>query len=111
MCINSRCCNYSISHSEVWGEVEYAKLDSWDGETAYVELDGSRVWEENLYYYEGSEVCGWNRGYYGSYDSSHPFSATVSHSGSTLEVAAGSTLDQDPCDESFGIDDVEVWVR
>ena len=102
---------YSISHTEAWVELEYAKLDSWDGEEAYVEVDGSSVWSDNLYYYEGSEVCGWNRGWSGSYDDLHTISEFVSHSSDSLELIAGSTLNQSSTDESFGIDDVVIWIR
>ena len=100
-----------ISHAEARLNLNYVKLDSWDGETAYVQIDGTTVWSASLYYYSGSEVCGWNRGYAGSYDDIEVVSEIASHSAATLTVLAGSTLNQDPYDESFGIDDVEVWVR
>ena len=69
------------------------------------------LWRQSLYYYEGSEVCGWNRGWSGSYDQQHAISETTSHSSSSLLLTAGSTLNQSAGDESFGIDDVFVWVR
>jgi hypothetical protein len=33
------------------------------------------------------------------------------HSASSISLLAGSTLDQDPTDESFGIDNVYLWLR
>jgi len=102
---------WSIDHSEAWVELTYAKLDSWDGETAYVELDGVTLWSESLQYYDGAEVCGWNRGWSGSYDEQHFVSEITSHSDDALQLVAGSELDQDAGDESFGIDDVAIWVR
>jgi hypothetical protein len=100
-----------VEHAEVRLDLSYAKLDSWDGETAYVDLGGQNLWTASLQYYEGSEVCGWNRGWDGSYDDLHLVTGTLAHSDPTVEVVAGSTLDQDASDESFGIDDVAVWVR
>ncbi|MCB9760224.1 MAG: hypothetical protein H6739_10350 [Alphaproteobacteria bacterium] len=100
-----------LSHTEAWVEAEYIKLDSWDGETAYIDADSTNIWYASLYYYEGAEVCGWNRGYNGSYDSETYVSGTLAHSASTLTFVAGSTLDQGAGDESFGIDDVAIWVR
>ncbi|MBM4365878.1 MAG: hypothetical protein FJ102_06650 [Deltaproteobacteria bacterium] len=104
---------YDIAHTEAWLELEYVALDSWDGETAYVRLDGTTVWSQaqNNHSTSYSEVCGWDRGYYGSYDSLWPVSETLAQSDDSINVLAGSTLDQGASDESFGIDDVYVWIR
>ncbi len=102
---------WAIAHSDLWLTLDYVKLDSWDGELAYVEVDATRLWSQNLNYYEGSEVCGWNRGWSGSYDDLHAISVTTPHTGGSAELVAGSTLDQDAGDESFGIDDVVAWIR
>ena len=102
-----------VTHTEAWVELEYIAIDSWDGEWAYVEADGTTLFSQyqNNHNDAYSEVCGWDRGYNGSYDSSWTIDDTVAHSASDLELVAGSTLDQDATDESFGIDDVMVWVR
>jgi hypothetical protein len=104
---------YGITHSAAWVSLDYMALDSWDGETAYVQLDGSTVWSQSQNNHSGaySEVCGWSRGYFGSFDSQHAITSKPAHTASTLTILAGSTLDQDPTDESFGIDDVYAWVR
>ena len=102
---------YAITHTESWVELHYIKLDSWDGETASISMDGSTLWSSSLYYYEGSEVCGWNRGWSGSYDERHALSEAGAHTGTSILFAATSTLDQGPSDESFGIDDVYLWIR
>ncbi len=104
---------YAITHTESWVELVYVALDSWDGETAYVQVDGSTLWSTavNNHSSSYSEVCGWNRGSNGSYDSRHDVDETAAHSSGTLNFAAGSTLNQGPTDESFGIDDVYVWIR
>ena len=104
---------YSITHTEAWVTVDYIALDSWDGETAWVALDGTTVWSGALNNHSSaySEVCGWNRGYYGSYDSKWPVDDTISHTAGSLNVLGGSTLDQGPTDESFGLDNAEAWVR
>ena len=36
---------------------------------------------------------------------------TTSHSDEIVQLRAGSTLDQSPDDESYGIDNVNVWIR
>ena len=104
---------YAITHTEAWVMLDYVALDSWDGESMYVQVDGTTEWSSSQNNHSGgySEVCGWNRGHSGSYDSIHPVEVQPSHSASSLVFLAGSTLDQDAYDESFGIDDVEVWIR
>ena len=57
------------------------------------------------------EVCGWNRGWHGSYDSRLYVSSIQSGYYSNFTLTVGSTLNQGPWDESFGFDDVYVWVR
>jgi len=104
---------YAIAHTETWTYLHYMALDSWDGETGYVQVDGTTEWSLaiNNHSTSLSEVCGWNRGYYGSFDSRQRVNFQAAHSASTLTLTAGSTLDQDPSDESFGVDDVYVWIR
>ena len=102
-----------VSHTEAWVELEYLALDSWDGERAYVTADGTTLFSRNQNNHSAaySEVCGWNRGTVGSYDSSWTVDATLAHTAGDLELVAGSTLDQGATDESFGLDDVALWVR
>ena len=104
---------YAIVHTQTWVEIEYIALDSWDGESAYVAVDGSTLWSQsqNNHSSSYSEVCGWNRGHSGSYDSLWMISATMAHAAGTLTLAGGSTLDQSADDESFGLDDTYVWIR
>jgi len=104
---------YGVTHTEAWVELEYMALDSWDGETAYVTADGITLFSQSQNNHTSvyGEVCGWNRGYYGSYDSTHTIDDDFAHTDDELELIAGSTLDQSATDESFGIDDVMLWVR
>jgi len=104
---------FGVAHTEARVELEYIALDSWDGELAYVEADGTTLFSQNQNNHSSSygEVCGWDRGYYGSYDSTWTVDETITHTDDELDLIAGSTLDQAPTDESFGIDDVMLWVR
>ena len=102
-----------VIHTELRLNLLYMSLDSWDGETGYVQIDENSVWTDaiNNHNSQFGEVCGWNRGYYGSFDTKRTVDATVSHNSDTALIVAGSTLNQAPNDESFGIDDVTVWIR
>lgn len=104
---------YAIAHTSVWVDLSYEKLDSWDGETGYVNVDGTTIWSlaMNDHGGTGAEVCGWNRGGASSWDSEHAVNVITAQSADPIALVAGSTLDQDPGDESWGLDDVLVWIR
>lgn len=111
----------SVQHAEVWVEFDYIALDSWDfsGQTglgpdfAYANFNNTSIlysdFDNHLSIY--GEVCGWNRGYYGSYDSRLYVSSIQAGTFTNFDLTIGSTLNQNPWDESFGFDDVYVWVR
>ena len=112
-----------IDHTELWVEMDYITLDSWDESThptwgpdmAYVLFDNNYIWhtdiDNHLSIY--GQVCGWWRPNYpqGSYDSRHYVSTIENGTFSSFLLTAGSTLSQGAYDESFGLDDVYVWVR
>lgn len=50
-------------------------------------------------------------GLVGNYDLSDTITATLSHTGNSLIVLFGTSLDSAATDESYGVDNVEVWVR
>jgi hypothetical protein len=98
-----------ITHSKVLVRLDYYAIDSWDGEMAYVEVGGWRCWERwpNMGQ-GGNNICGNSSGHR---DAVYLAECAVPHTASTITVVVGSSLNQDPTDESFGIDDVEIWVR
>ena len=100
---------FDINHTEAWIALDYLSIDSWDNEAMYMDVDSTNIWAEaqNNHSSVYGEVCGWDRGYYGSYDSLEPVSEFFSHTDSEMELVVGSTLDQSASDESFGIDNVK----
>jgi hypothetical protein len=110
----------SVSHTEMWVELDYITLDSWDDtnsswgpDRAYAQFNGTSFWDTDIDNHLSiyGEVCGWDRGYYGSFDSRHYVSTIETGTFPTARLTVGSTLSQGPYDESFGLDDVYVWVR
>jgi hypothetical protein len=97
-----------ISHTEVMVRLTYYHLDSWDGEYAYVQVGGVAVHSRaQIQSASGlTNICGIT-----NVDYVIPVEGRITHSGNTLRVLVGSTLDQGATDESFGIDNVEIWVR
>jgi len=113
----SNCKTYNllnIAHNEARVKLDYIKIDSWDVEDAIVRLDGAQVWRETYCFCSqgcancgGSAVCGgsWNEERKISVDKS------VSHFSNTLQLCGDSTIDSAPSDESWGFDNIEVFVR
>ena len=102
-------------------------MDSWDHastqwggpgqDEAYIDINGVNVWTKDIDNHNPGtifgQVCGWYRPNYliGSRDSRFFISHILSGEHDDVILRAGSTLNQGPRDESFGIDDVYVWVR
>ncbi len=100
------------AHSQVKLALAYVRIDSWDGESGVVQVDGNNVWTKkgtgawHPLFHDG-DVCGDNA--YTDDEWGVAFSGP--HSGATVTVTVTSTLDQDAGDESFGVDNVALWVK
>ena len=82
-------------------------IDSWDGESAWLDVDGTQEWTHVGVFTDGTAVCGslaspeW-------LDSVVPVSVSVPHTASSVLVEWGNNLDQAATDESFAVDNVRV---
>jgi hypothetical protein len=99
----------SFPHTEIRVELDYYVIDSWDGERATVHVTGSNVdkmWYNDFGPHGVQNTCGagWS-------DAVYHVEMTGTHTGNTATVTALSNLNSLPNDESFGIDNVEIWVR
>lgn len=98
-----------VTHTEVMVRLTYYAIDSWDNEWAYVRAGDFGVWHRTLQFNNpGRQNVGGN----GTYtDNTYSAEVKISHSANSLRVLAGATLNEASTNESFGIDNVEVWVR
>jgi len=98
------------THSYVRIQARYHFLDSWEGETAFAKIGDKIVWTDtnDVRGMDGPSYCG---GPHPDSKLSVPIDVTIRHSGDSVDVSFGSTLDEHPCNESFGIDDVIISVR
>jgi len=98
---------HGIEHSEVWLSMHYLMIDSWDGEYGYVKVDGSEVWSTVHHHDSGTEdICG-----HSYRDRRESISVTRSHTSEIVQLKAGSHLNDVSVDESYAVDNVEVWIR
>ncbi|CAG9328224.1 unnamed protein product [Blepharisma stoltei] len=96
-------------HNMVKISANYHMLDKWEGETAYMKADGKIVWTmTGTSHEQGADICG---GKQPDAKFAVPVDVTIPHSGGILEVTFGSTLKGDPCNASYAIDDVMVYLR
>lgn len=102
-------------HQYVRVEARYHFIDAWAGETAFARVDKTPAWtrthhECNLVFNplcRGLNVCGDEE----ATDAlSQPVRFVLAHNATSLELTFGSTLSRNPCEASWGIDDVRLSV-
>jgi len=100
-------------HSQVRVVAKYMMIDSWDNESGYMKADGNTVWIDTYNHAAGDEKHGINVCGNATPERklSSPIDITIPHSGSSVTLSFGATLDEHACDESFGIDSVMIFTR
>lgn len=106
-------------HKQLRVVATYHFIDRWIGETGFMKLDvgvsncAVTVWSERHAQQEaknGLSLCGSAETPEGKFAA--PVDVTVPHHKDTVTVTFGSTMDDaDPCDESWGISSMEIYVR
>jgi len=99
-------------HKYIRIQARYHFLDSWEGEMAFAKIDDKMVWTDTNdvrgMHPNSINACG---GDHPDLKLSVPIDVTIPHTGPSVTVSFGSYLDEHPCNESFGVDDVMVFVR
>lgn len=106
-------------HTQLRIVASYHFIDRWIGETGFMKLNIGQqgcpivVWSEQHTQQEsknGLSLCGQATTPEGKF--AVPIEITVPHTQDSVEVAFGSTMDDtDPCDESWGVSGLELYVR
>ena len=105
----SRTYEINSKHTEIRITASYHMFDNWNGEYGYMKVDNEIVWmREGNNDSEGINVCGGK-------DNDPAFNllidVVVPHTSNKVVLSFGSTLQKDPCDASFGIDDVMLYFK
>eukprot|EP00824_Muranothrix_gubernata_P016590 TRINITY_DN34214_c0_g1_i1.p2 TRINITY_DN34214_c0_g1~~TRINITY_DN34214_c0_g1_i1.p2 ORF type:complete len:241 (+),score=42.05 TRINITY_DN34214_c0_g1_i1:48-725(+) len=84
-------------------------LDAWDGEAGYAMIDGDVVWSRtcNNAGSHGVNVCG-ARNY--PDEIGQVVDVIVPHTSSTVVITFGANTDEDPCNESWGVGNLMIYV-
>ena len=104
-------------HSMIRIQANYHFIDNWNGESGYLKINNGNngemnyIWIESYTAFEGNygiNVCG---GKMPEGKFSSPIDVVVNHNSDSLKIAFGSNLQMDPCDESFGISSIQIFIR
>eukprot|EP00824_Muranothrix_gubernata_P024518 TRINITY_DN7251_c0_g1_i1.p2 TRINITY_DN7251_c0_g1~~TRINITY_DN7251_c0_g1_i1.p2 ORF type:complete len:358 (-),score=68.05 TRINITY_DN7251_c0_g1_i1:857-1783(-) len=99
-------------HRQLRVTARYHFIDSWEGETAFLQVDDRVVWMDSHDARPGAEkglnVCG---GSAPEVRFNRPIDVTIPHMDDSVNLSFASTMDKHPCDASFGVDDIMLYVR
>jgi len=98
-------------HTEVRVKARFHFIDQWNGENAYLKVDGGYAWlaSHKTTANKGVDMCGNSDVKESKFGV--PIDIMETHSNAKLELKFGSELKADPCLGSFGVDDIEIFVR
>lgn len=105
------------AHSMIRIEATYHFIDAWDTEVGFMRINNGKngemqyAWIENYSAFSGDNginVCGgkWPEGKF-----SAPINVSIPHNDKSIKLGFGSTTEQDPCDESFGVSGIRIYIR
>lgn len=106
-----------VDHTEIRIVATIHYIDAWSGETAYLKANVGNagafeyLWTDSYDSSSGRDninICG---AYYGEGQFSNKIDVSIPHSSSEIQITIGTTLNQDPSDESYGISDFQIYVR
>jgi cysteine-rich repeat protein len=107
-----------VAHTHARVTLDYIKIDSWDNEWATVKLAGTQIYHHQFCFCSqgcggasatcgGSAICG------GGWDEEHKIAvaAAIAQTSNSIEVYGHSSTDQGASDESWGFDNILLYVR
>jgi hypothetical protein len=104
-------------HTSVRIQATYHFIDAWDTETGFMRINNGKdgemqyAWIDRYSAFSGNngiDVCGgrWPEGKFAS-----PIDVSIPHKDKSVKIGFGSTIEQDPCDESFGISGIKIYIK
>lgn len=104
-------------HTSVRIQATYHFIDAWNTETGFMRINNGKdgemqyAWIERYSAFSGNngiDVCGgrWPEGKFAS-----PIDVSIPHKDNSVKIGFGSTIEQDPCDESFGISGIKIYIK
>ncbi|MBI5608821.1 MAG: hypothetical protein HY902_08055 [Deltaproteobacteria bacterium] len=95
------------AHSQTRISANYFAIDTWDGEKAWLKVDGVVAWSQPFNAITTSNQCG----IAGYGEQATYLQPVVPHTAAKLSVQFGSDLNEVASNEAFGVDNITVWVQ
>ena len=104
------------AHTSLKIQASFHFIDAWTGESAYLmaSMDSSTqyyVWADTYRAGQASSAINMCGARYGEAKFLVPIDVVIPHSSDSVTLTFGTTLDQDPCDESWGVSKLHLLVR
>ena len=105
------------THSTLRVVASYHFIDAWSGETGFMRVnngkDGSMeyVWTERHDFSKGANVTSICGAKYPENKLTSTIDLTFPHNEKNVIIGFGSTLDQDPYENSFGVSNLQIYLR
>ena len=98
------------SHENIRIKASFHMFDNWNGEMGYMKINDQIVWAKEGKSNEknGINICG---GDYNDPAFNLGIDIVIPHNESELIITFGSTLDKDPCEASYGFQDVMLYIK
>lgn len=99
-------------HSRIKISANFHFIDDWKGEFGYLKVDDKIVWSKSNHSKKNEGVS--IPSFCGSYFSdlmSQNIEVIIPHQKSSFKLSFGSNIKNNPCNQSFGIDDVIIYVK
>lgn len=99
------------AHKQLRMVATFHFIDAWSGEYGYSRIDDNYVWTDTYDHVAAGgsvNVCG-GRTAEGKF--AVPIEVSIPHTASKAKISFGSTIDQDPDDESWGVSQVAIYIK
>ncbi len=105
------------SHSNLRIQATYHFIDAWDTESGFMRANNGKDGEMQYLWIErysafignhGINVCGgrWPEGKFAA-----PIDVVIPHKAESIKIGFGASIEQDPCDESFGVSGIRIYIK
>jgi len=105
------------THSVIRIVANYHYIDAWSGETGFMRVNNGKdktmeyVWTEKHDFSKGANVTSICGAKYPENKLTTNIDLTFPHSDTSLVIGFGSTLDQDPLENSFGVSNLQIYLK
>ena len=105
------------SHNTIRIKASFHFIDAWSGETGFMRISSGKneelqyVWTEKHDFSKGANVTSICGAKYPENKLTSGIDVSLPHNNGRVVIGFGSTLDQDAFENSYGISNLEIWLK